>query len=617
MILSPQQAIFWLVLVVEKMSKYQPLIDRYGRDSDVLRYSLDVIEGKILSAETLYKACERHLDDLLNQDEYYFDEKRAKGIIKFAKITKDTTTGKPFTPSDFQVFWLISIVGWRVKATQAPRFKNVLITCARSNGKTAIEAILVFYSWLFDTDVNSVSGVVSIDETHVKMCWLYLHSIYNQLFDSDFKVVFDELGVNVNQLEFKTKQQNIIRKFSAQSSNMDSYHMSPLVLIDEFAMFLPRNQDFLNSIDSGMILKQNSQKVVISTASVNNDSLMLPTYKRYKNQILNGTLDDRILFICYENTTEDYDKPETWIKSNPLLSEPHLFDTLMTGLNVAKNSLSDNQQEFIAKNLNSWILNGKSTDDYLTTQQIENAQEDKLIIPKEAKKAFIGVDLSFSGDNSSVSVVYPYRVGSEAHYAIDNHSFIPTAYAGSIQKKEQQDEINYSQAQLDGYATIINENNNGGVIDVQDIYNYIREYIETHQDVEFMVLYDSWASEILINNLEKLDTPLLPVKQTMNILSNPTTELRNAFIKGNVHYDKRDLILSKSLSNAILYSNNQGMVKVNKRKYVDKIDPLDATINGVFEGMYQVLGMTSVKDDNFFANMSQDEINEYYKQYTF
>lgn len=598
------------------MNDYKPLIDRYGRDSNVLKYALDIVQGKILSSETLFKACERHLDDLLNQDIYYFDEKRANGIIKFARITKDTTSGKPFTPSDFQIFWLISIVGWRVKETNAPRFKNILITCARSNGKTAIEAILVFYSWLFDTDVNSVSGIVSIDETHVKMCWLYLHSIYNQLYDSDFKVVFDELGVNVNQLEFKTKQQNIIKKFSAQSSNMDSYHFSPLVLIDEFAMFMPRNQDFLNSIDSGMILKQNSQKVIISTASVNNDSLMLPTYKRYKNMILNGTLDNRVLFLCYENEESDYDKPETWVKSNPLLAEPSLHETLMTGLNVAKQSLSDNQQEFIAKNLNAWILNGKSSDDYLTTQQIENAQEDSVFIPKDSK-AFIGVDLSFSGDNSSISVVYPYRVGNETHYVIHNHSFIPTAYAGSIQKKEQQDEINYSQAQSDGYATIIDENIGGGVIDVQDIYNYIREYIEEHSDAEFMVLYDPWASDILINNLEKLETPLLPVKQTMNILSNPTTELRNAFIKGNVHYDKRDLVLTKALSNAVLYSNNQGMVKVNKRKYVDKIDPLDATINGVFEGMYSALGMTSIKDDSFFAGMSQEEINEYYKQYQF
>lgn len=598
------------------MNDYKPLIDRYGRDSNVLKYALDIVQGKILSSETLFKACERHLGDLLNQDIYYFDEKRANGIIKFARITKDTTSGKPFNPSDFQIFWLISIVGWRVRDTGAPRFKNIMITCARSNGKTAIEAILVFYSWLFDTDVNSVSGIVSIDETHVKMCWLYLHSIYNQLYDSDFKVVFDELGVNVNQLEFKTKQQNIIKKFSAQSSNMDSYHMSPLVLIDEYAMFMPRNQDFLNSIDSGMILKQNSQKVIISTSSVNNDSLMLPTYKRYKNMILNGTLDDRVLFICYENTAEDCDKPETWIKSNPLLAEPSLNETLMTGLNVAKQSLSDNQQEFIAKNLNAWILNGKSSDDYLTTQQIENAQEDSVFIPKDSK-AFIGVDLSFSGDNSSISVVYPYRLGNETHYAIHNHSFIPTAYAGSIQKKEQQDEINYSKAQQDGYATIIDENIGGGVIDVQDIYNYIREYIEEHSDTEFMVLYDPWASDILINNLEKLETPLLPVKQTMNILSNPTTELRNAFIKGNVHYDKRDRVLTKALSNAVLYSNNQGMVKVNKRKYTDKIDPLDATINGVFEGMYSALGMTSIKDDSFFAGMSQEEINEYYKQYQF
>lgn len=615
MIQNQQRVKYLGRLAVAMMNKYQPLIDRYGRDSDVLRYALDIVESKILSAETLYKACERHLNDLLKQDTYYFDQKKAQGIVKFAKFTRDTTTGRQFEPSDFQIFWLISIIGWRVKATKAPRFKNVLITCARSNGKTAVEAILLFYMWLFDTDINSVNGVISIDESHVKMAWLYLHSIYNQLSDTDFKVVFDELGVNVNQLEFKTAQQNMIKKFSAQSSNMDSYHFSPLVLIDEFAMFLPRNQDFLNSIDSGMILKENSQKVIISTASVNNESLMLPLYKRYKTQILNGTLDDRVLFLCYENDSEDYDNPQNWVKSNPLLAEKKLFDTLMTGLNVAKQSLSDNQQEFIAKNLNSWVLNGKSTDDYLTPEQIENAQVDDLNVPAEAKKAFIGIDLSFSGDNSSVSVVYPYRVGHDSHYVLENHTFVPTAYAGNIEKKIQQDEINYLQVQSDNYATVIVEN--GGVIDVEQIYNYVREYIEARPDIEFMVLYDPWSSDILINNLEKLDTPLLPVKQTMNILSNPTTELRNAFIRGNVHYSKRDLVMTKALNNAILVSNSQGMVKVNKNKYTDKIDPVDATVNAIFEAMYQVLGMSSIKDDSFFAGMTQDEINNYYQNYKF
>jgi len=75
------------------MNDYKPLIDRYGRDSNVLKYALDIVQGKILSAETLFKACERHLDDLLNQDEFYFNEKRANGIIKFARITRDRTSG--------------------------------------------------------------------------------------------------------------------------------------------------------------------------------------------------------------------------------------------------------------------------------------------------------------------------------------------------------------------------------------------------------------------------------------------------------------------------------------------------------------------------------------------
>ena len=155
------------------------------------------------------------------------------------------------------------------------------------------------------------------------------------------------------------------------------------------------------------------------------------------------------------------------------------------------------------------------------------------------------------------------------------------------------------------------------MIDVEQIYNYVREYIEARPDIEFMVLYDPWSSDILINNLEKLDTPLLPVKQTMNILSNPTTELRNAFIRGNVHYSKRDLVMTKALNNAILVSNSQGMVKVNKKKYTDKIDPVDATVNAIFEAMYQVLGMSSIKDDSFFAGMTQDEINNYYQNYKF
>lgn len=596
------------------MNKYDSLIEKYGRNSIIIKYALDIVEGKVLASDTIVKACERHLNDLLHQDKYYFDEKRAKGIVKFARFTRDTTTYKPFRPADFQIFWLINIVGWRVKGTQAPRFKNVLITCARSNGKTAIEAILVFYSWLFDTDVNSVNGIISIDDSHVKMCWLYLHSIYNQLLDTDFKVVFDELGINANQLEFKTKKQNIIKKFSAQSSNMDSYHMSPMALIDEYAMFLPRNQDFLNSIDSGMILKENSQKVMISTASVNNESLMLPLYKRYKQQILNSALDDRVLFLCYENKEDDYDNPEKWVMSNPLLSEQSLHDTLMSGLNVAKTSLSDNQQEFIAKNLNCWILNGKTVDDYLTKEQVDNAKVNDFNMDG-LNKAFIGIDLSFSGDNSSVSVVYPFKKNNENHYFIETHSFIPTAYAGSVEKKVQQDEINYLQAQSDGYCDVIV--GNGGVINVQDIYEYIREYIETHSNVEFMVLYDPWSSDILINNLEQLDVPLVEVKQTSPILSNPTTELRSTFIRGNVHFNSKDIVLEKGLNNAIIKTNPMGMVKIDKRKYTDKIDPVDATINGVFEAMYQVEGMSSIGGDDPFAGKSQSEINEIFENYTF
>ncbi|TYC50728.1 terminase large subunit, partial [Weissella muntiaci] len=268
--------------------------------------------------------------------------------------------------------------------------------------------------------------------------------------------------------------------------------------------------------------------------------------------------------------------------------------------------------EFIVKNMNMW-QNAKDNA-FLPLDMIQ-----KSIVKTDDFKIFgrdvyIGFDFSQTNDDTALAFVFPYvDTDGSQRFHLYQHSWIPIAKAGSIEAKEQRDNVNYRDVEQKGFATVTRDR--FGLIDEDEVFNWMLQFIEENELHVKGVLYDQWGTGNFIRRLDEIKEEylIIPVRQGIKSLNEPTKFLQTSFIKRNITmFD--DQAMQQALVNAVVVSDNNG-IKVDKNVNSQKIDIVDAVINALFEGQFYFTDFTNVEEkatNSPFGNMSDDEISDYF-----
>lgn len=124
------------------------------------QYARDVVRGKIVACQFVIQACQRHLDDLMEEKSksfrYRFDKDLAERAAKFIQLlphTKGEWAFKrmPITLEPWQLFVICCAFGWVNKGSRLRRFREVYTEIPRKNGKSAISAGVALYCFACDT----------------------------------------------------------------------------------------------------------------------------------------------------------------------------------------------------------------------------------------------------------------------------------------------------------------------------------------------------------------------------------------------------------------------------------------------------------------------------------
>lgn len=606
------------------MRKYKELFEKYP-DDPALTYAVDVLRGRIVAGEKIKRAAERHISDLerIKDDAgfiYTYNADEAKKIVEFATLLKDVTSGEPFNPSPYQRFILAMIQGWRNPETQGMRFKNIFISMARTNGKTQLLSVYTLYNFLFGfPKVNRQLAVSSIDISHTKPLYKYMTYNWTQLQNGPFKKLAKMWGVEYNQNEMRIESQSTsMKRLSAQGSDSDGDHYTTGI-VDEYHLFGQGERSFVNSMTSGMVNNPTAQMFYISTAGLDPNTPMFEDYKRYAKYLENGNwheIDKDLVLIWEQDDEDEAYLPDTWQKSNPLMELPNMRKNLTEGMiterdaKVAQGKLSD----FIVKNMNMW-QNAKDNV-FLPLDLIQGAIIDEFNM--YGRDVFIGFDYSQTNDDTSLAFIFPY-IGSDGQqkYHLYQHSWVPISKAGSIEAKEQRDNIDYRDVEKHGFATITRDR--FGLIDEDEVFNWLLTFIEQNDFNVQAILYDQWGTGKIIRRLDEIKNEFLiiPVRQGIKSLNEPTKFLQSQFIKQNITM-LDDQAMQQALVNAVVVSDNNG-IKVDKNVNSQKIDVVDAIINAFYEGQWYNTEFTNadIKEKSFFDGMSPEEISDYYMKLTF
>lgn len=584
-------------------------------DDDAMKYCLDVLEGRIVAGELIQYACLRHLKDLkrITTDDsfvYKYDAERAKGMIKFAELIPDINTGKYRPLAGFQKFILSEMNGWGDPTINGSRFKTNSISMARANGKTDIASWVALREFLMGQPKNTRQIIVaSLSVSQTDQLYSYIRKAWNALKKTPYFATLAK-GIDDNSQEMRISSQNTkLVKLSAESKGGgNSYHPS-LIIVDEWHTFTDRS--FVDSLTSGNIMNANARFLYISTSGVNVHCPMAEDYTNYSEKLKNGTLDDTILFLCWE---QDSDKeayqPETYMKSNPLYEVPSRAKVLANTLPKKRAEFEANGDlpKFLVYQMNRWQNAQKNA--YIPLDLLNKSISNEPF-NFDNRDVYIGYDASLSNDDTSLVFVFPYVEGTKNKYYVYQHSWIPTRVAGGINAKMKADSINYERAETEGFATITK--NRFGNIDQDEVYHWMLDFVKDHRLNVQAIGYDAWGTGSFIRSLDELENwNLFPIRQGARSLSEPTKFVQDQFTEGNIIIPD-DRVLKACLSNAVL-TDKDNQLLIDKNRSNLKIDAVDALIDAMYQGMLHFTPWTNEKIDknDVFHGMNNDQINDYF-----
>lgn len=373
------------------------------------------------------------------------------------------------------------------------------------------------------------------------------------------------------------------------------------------------NDEQTSKITSGQVKVDNHQYIQISTAYPNvtspfhNDQEIA---QQTMEQDFDRKGDNTLCLVWSQDDLSEVFKPQTWIKSNPLLSLTSQSDILLDGLKNERDTLTlkGRINDFQIKNMNMWLQ--QSENSYLKLSDVEKTTISHFDM--RHKTVYMGFDYSMFSDNTAVAFIVPYMdENKQKRWYLAQHSFIPWYKAGSIEAKEKQDGINYRNLAQKGYCTITSHPQ--GMINDDQVYQWIIDYI-TDNDLKVIFFgYDAYGVNAIIKNLEVNTTwPLEAIRQRTSELKDPTKFLQRAFVESKVtHLD--DPIMEKALTNAQIYEDKIG-IQVDKAKATLKIDVVDALIDAMYQGMYHFEDFSLVNDrTKEVERMSEDDVKAWFE----
>lgn len=295
-------------------------------------YARKIVEGEIAASEKTIQAAQRHLNDLEKSKDddfpYRFDKSEAYKPIKFIELLPDVSSGEPMKLALFQKFIVGSLYGWVDKETGLRRYTKAYISMARKNGKSLLIAGIALYELIygktpkFDRQVYCTANSKDQARTVYRMIVAQLKKIRQQspAIRKLTKIIQNEIRIEDTN--------SILKPLSRDTDNLDSLNVL-VGILDEY--HTAKNTDMMEVLESSQGQQDQPLILIISTAGVELNGAMYTIEYPYVTKILNGEEEnDNYFAIVYEqDTEEEINDEDTWIKSNPLLESDNLRNKMM------------------------------------------------------------------------------------------------------------------------------------------------------------------------------------------------------------------------------------------------------------------------------------------------
>ena len=422
---------------------------------NLLRYKAEIDEGKILVGQELYMELENLVDDLLYNDDYFYDTSDALLRMDFmencVRLTKSPFYGKPMILMLWQKAFIETMYSfkmsrnWKEEQQIIDRFKRILLLIARKNTKSETCSGLGLAE--FECGNDGADLVCSSnDDTQASLT-------YDAIDTMRLMIDPHDLDTKRNQRFILNKITNTkIFKLSDRTRNKEGRNIDWAIVDEVHEM---KDNVIVKSIEQSQSLKNNPKLILITTEGFVTDGFLDEELKKAR-AIIKGEDDTisatRVLPWLYTQDSEQevFQNRASWVKSNPTLGIVKKWDYLDEQVDLAKKSKADRifvlskDFNFKQNGVESWL--NVEDYDYKLTYDVEDLR---------GSVALGHVDLAETTDLCCAKALV-MKADDKTKYII-THYFIPQSKL-EIDNDDHEAGAKYKEWARQGYITVCEGN---------------------------------------------------------------------------------------------------------------------------------------------------------------
>ena len=530
-----------------------------------------------INQDTTPKYVKLQMQDFINvcegkDNKYIINElklKQVNNILKLLVMPKGLKAGQTLYECTTGYQWLFYIAILCTVYRDNPkkrRYEIGVLEICRKNFKTFTIATIFILLFLTEPKFSKFFSVAPDGalsrEVREAISEIIRSSplIYEYKENKRFKILRD-------YILFKPTQVTYI-PLSYSTSRLDG-RLPNAFIVDE-AGALPSSYA-IESMKSGQLNILNKLGFIISTKYPTIDNPFEDEVK-YSKKVLDGIEKDETRFsLLYEpDKTKDWETDDMILKqSNPVALEiPEIWEDLIKKRAYAI-AVESARENFVTKHCNV-IYQGAGTETYIDVKDVQECKQAK--INWSGRVVYVGLDLSESNDNTSVSMV---TVDDNNNILADSFAFIPE---GRIEEKTVTEKINYRELIRSGKVIACGDK----VIDYGVVEDFILN-LETKYGVQIQAIgYDRWNALSTAQKLERVGGyNLVEIRQHSSVLHPPTKLLKEKILAKEFQYENNTLLEINFQNARCTYDTNKNMY-VHKKKSTGKVDMVVSMLNAVY-----------------------------------
>ena len=494
--------------------------------------------------------------------------KQIEDLLKILVMPKGLKAGQSLYKCSSGYQWLVYTASLAVVYRDNPqkrRYETVLLEICRKNFKTFTIGTLFIILFITEPKFSQFYSVApdgSLSREIREAIAQILRSsplVYKYKGKTRFKILRDYILFNTLDTKYTP--------LNYSSSTLDG--KLPNVFCADEVGALP-NSYAIEAMRSGQLNILNKLGFIISTKypTINNP---FEDEVSYCKKVLDGLVKDETVFaLLYEpDDIKDWENNDLILQqSNPVALEiPEIWQDLLK--KRAKAIVQESAREnFVTKHCNI-IYSGAGTETYIDVSAVQECKVSS--IDWRDRVVYLGLDLSQSGDNTSVSML---SVDEDNRVLADSWAFIPE---GRIEEKQASERVNYRELIKSGKVIACGDK----IIDYKVVEDFILG-LEDKIGVKIQAVgFDRWNALSSAQKLSEAGLVTVEIRQHSSVLHPPTKLLKEKILNGEFMYTDNPLYEINYLNSRCTYDTNKNLY-VNKKKSTGKVDMVVSTINAMY-----------------------------------